>query len=250
MSQDVPLNLDYTRHYLKWHKNTSSHRALVAKYYQDLLGPYLPKNLDALVLDVGCGMGLALSYLRSAGFKNIEGVDADAGQVKLARESGLPVFHSTDTKKFLLEKTGAAGCVLCLDVLEHIPKKEQIGFLQAVCLSLAPGGRLILTVPNANSALGMRWRYIDWTHESSFTEHSLDFVLFHAGFGKISILPAGAVRRPKLFFLPVSGTRYWWAFCFFRLFRRLEMMAELGPDQGRNVPLTLNLLAIADKDRN
>lgn len=242
------MRLDYTRHYLKWHKNTPSHRELVAKYYQDLLGPYLPKNLEALVLDVGCGIGLALGYLRSAGFKNIEGVDADPGQVKLACESGLPVLHSTDTQLYLAEKAGRAGCVLCLDVLEHIPKNQQIEFLKAIYQSLRPGGRLILTVPNANSAVGLRWRYIDWTHEISFTEHSLDFVLFHAGFHKITILPAGKVRRPRLFFLPVSGTRYWWAFCFFRLFRRLEMMAELGPDQGRKVPLSLNLLAIADKD--
>ena len=53
--------------------------------------------------------------------------------------------------------------------------------------------------------------------------------------------------RPKWFFLPVGGSRHWWALKFFRLFRRLEVMAELGPDQGKKVPLSLNLLAVADK---
>jgi hypothetical protein len=106
----------------------------------------------------------------------------------------------------------------------------------------------VLTVPNANASLGMRWRYNDWTHTASFTEHSLDFVLFNAGFRKINVSPAEFVRRPKWYFLPIGGARHWWAFCFFRLFRRLEMMAELGPEQGRQVPLSLNLLAVADRE--
>jgi len=122
-----------------------------------------------------------------------------------------------------------------------------LDLLRSIHQSLKPGGRLILTVPNANSSLSARWRYIDWTHETSFTEHSLDFILSNAGFGQIDIRGSEFNRRPPLPFLPISGSRHWWAFCFFRLFRRLEMMAELGPDQGRKVPLSLNLLAIADK---
>jgi len=242
------MKVDYTRYYLKWHKNTASHRDFVSSHYRNLLGPLLPKNLEAWILDVGCGMGLALGFLKASGFKNIEGVDTDAGQINLAQEAGLPAKLVADTTKYLSERKRSSDCVLCLDVLEHIPKAEQIPFLQGIFEVLKPQGRLILTVPNANSTLGMRWRYNDWTHETSFTEHSLDFVLFHAGFQTITVSPAEFVRRPKWFFLPVSGGRHWWAFCFSRLFRRLEMMAELGPEQGRQVPLSLNLLAVAERE--
>jgi 2-polyprenyl-3-methyl-5-hydroxy-6-metoxy-1,4-benzoquinol methylase len=242
------MKLDYTRHYLKWHKNTAAHRDFVSSHYRDLLGSLLPKNPEAWILDVGCGIGLALGFLKASGFKNIEGVDTDAGQINLARQADLPAKLVADTTKYLSERKGSSDCVLCLDVLEHIPKAEQIPFLCGIFGVLKPQGRLILTVPNANSALAMRWRHIDWTHETSFTEHSLDFVLFHAGFQKITVSPAEFVRRPKWFFLPVSGGRHWWAFCFFRLFRRLEMMAELGPEQGRQVPLSLNLLAVAERE--
>jgi SAM-dependent methyltransferase len=131
--------------------------------------------------------------------------------------------------------------------VEHVPKEFHLDLLRSIHQSLEPEGRLILTVPNANSSLAARWRYIDWTHETSFTEHSLDFVLSNAGFQKITIQPAEFLFRPRFFYLPISGSRHWWAFCFFRFFRRLEMMAELGPDQGRKIPLSLKLLAIADK---
>jgi len=242
------MKLDYTRHYLKWHKNTPAHRDFVANHYRNLLGSFLPKNSEAFIVDVGCGMWLALVFLKDSGFRNLEGVDTDSGQIKLTCEAGLPGKLVENTAKYLAKKKGSAECILCLDVLEHIPKAEQIQFLRGIYEALKPQGRLILTVPNANSSLGMRWRYIDWTHETSFTEPSLDFVLFHAGFRKITISPAEFVRRPKWFFLPVGGVRHWWAFCFFRLFRRLEMMAELGPEQGRQVPLSLNLLAVADRE--
>lgn len=242
------MKIEYTQYYLKWHKNTASHRDFMLSYYRNLLGSLLPKDPDELIIDVGCGMGLALGFLKASGFKNIEGLDTDAGQIMLAREAGLPARLVEDTTKYLSEKKESARCVLLLDVLEHIPKAEQIPLLRGIFGVLKPQGRIIVTVPNANSSLGMRWRYNDWTHETSFTEHSLDFILIHAGFQKITVSPAEFVRRPSWYFLPVSGGRHWWAFCFFRLFRRLEMMAELGPEQGRQVPLSLNLLAVAERE--
>jgi len=69
----------------------------VAKHYNNLLGPFLPKNPEAFILDVGCGMGLALGFLKASGFKNVEGVDTDAGQIKLACEAGLPGRLIDDT---------------------------------------------------------------------------------------------------------------------------------------------------------
>lgn len=239
--------VDYTHYYLKWHKNTKAHEQHIHSHYENLLGPYLPKDKSARIFDIGCGTGLALDFLRRSGFSRMEGIDTDEGQAKLAMENGLPVVYVKDPITHLKSRENSADIILCLDVLEHIPKVDQIEFLSAIFLSLKPGGYLIMTVPNANSSISPRWRYNDWTHETSFTEHSLDFVLFHAGFKNIQIKPAEFVRRPDLFFLPLAGGRHWWAFKFFRMFRRLEMMAELGPEQGRKIPLSLNLLAIAYK---
>lgn len=241
------MSLDYTRHYLKWDKNSPEHQRFVYAYHKNLLSPHLPQDKSGLIIDVGCGTGRTLDFLKSEGYQSIEGVDTDAGQVKIASDKQLPAKHVTDSSAYLKEKGAVASCVLCLDVLEHVPKTSQIDFLKAIFQVLKPTGQLILTVPNANSSLATRWRYIDWTHETSFTEHSLDFVLYNAGFKTINIFPAEFMRRPKLFFLPIAGSRHWWAFRFFRLFRRLEMMAELGPEQGKRVPLSLNLLAVANK---
>ena len=112
---------------------------------------------------------------------------------------------------------------------------------------LKKGGRLIATVPNASSPLAGRWRYICWTHHTSFTEHSLDFLLYHAGFDNIHVFGAGSFRRPRLPFLIRPAVFRWLLLMFVRSFRRMEILAELGWKEGRSVPLSLNLLGVADK---
>jgi 2-polyprenyl-3-methyl-5-hydroxy-6-metoxy-1,4-benzoquinol methylase len=241
------MKLDYTRYYLKWHDDSEAHRAAVISYTRNLLEAFLPDRKDAKTLDVGCGMGFALLTLRELGFTDLAGVECDVGQVKSCREKNLDVTLTDDSTGFLTARANTYDLIICLDVIEHIPVPAQMAFIEAIGKALRPGGRFICTVPNANSALAARWRYNDWTHSSSFTEHSLDFLLYHGGLMNIRIAGCEFNRRPKLWWLPLSGGRHWWAFRFFRMVRRLEMMAELGPVVGRSVPLSLNLIGTADK---
>lgn len=241
------MSIDYTRYYLKWHNDSDAHRAAMIAYNRNLLEALLPADKTVKVLDVGCGMGFALLSLREMGFTNVSGVESDAGQVNSCRAKNLEVTLTDDTTAFLLERASAYDVIISLDVIEHIPVAAQMGFIRGIGSALRPGGRFICTVPNANSALAARWRYNDWTHAASFTEHSLDFLLYHGDMTDIKISGYEFNKRPKNVWLPIGGARHWWAFRFFRLFRRLEMMAELGPTQGRTVPLSLNLIATATK---
>lgn len=181
------------------------------------------------------------------GYEMVLGVDTDAGQVQAARRRGLMVEMSANTGTWLLEHHAAFDFILAIDLIEHVPVAEQIDFVSALAGALSPSGCLLCRVPNANSSLAGRYRYIDWTHACSFTEHSLDFLLYHGGFKHIDVFATETVVRPRWWWLPVGGSRHWWVFRMVRLWRRLEMMAELGPDQGRTVPLSLNLLARARK---
>lgn len=241
------MKIDYTHYYRKWHDDSDAHRAAMISYSRNLLESRLPADKNAKVLDVGCGMGFALLALRELGFPNLSGVESDSGQAKSCQAKNLDVTLADDTIEFLKQHAGTYDLIICLDVIEHIPVAIQLAFVHALAGALRSGGKLICTVPNANSALAARWRYNDWTHAASFTEHSLDFLLYNGGFTDIQVAGHEFNRRPKNVWLPVGGARHWWAFRFFRLFRRLEMMAELGPGQGRTVPLSLNLIATANK---
>ena len=101
------------------------------------------------------------------------------------------------------------------------------------------------TVPNANSALASRWRYVCWTHCTSFTEHSLDFLLYNSGFREIEIDGLELMAPPR----SIQGYLRLILKKAFRGIRRLEMATELGRREARDIPLALNLRGVAVKSR-
>ena len=242
------MKLDYAHYYRRWHPETPEHQAEMSAFYRRLLGPHLPGDKAAAILDVGCGGGYALTALKELGFTRSRGVESDAGQAESCTKKGLSVELAGDTIAFLEQRAGQFQLLLCLDVIEHVPHDVQLPFTAALAGALAPGGTLVCTVPNASAALASHWRHNDWTHHASFTACSLDFLLHHAGFTDIRVGETEFHTRPANWWLPLaSGARHCWAFRFFRTWRRLEVMAELGPQQGRTVPLSLNLLGVARK---
>jgi SAM-dependent methyltransferase len=241
------IDIDYTRHYRRWHDGSEEHASRMAAQLGRLIWPHLSPETMGPALDVGCGMGFAMRALHSVGYSDVEGIDRDPGQVASARTLGLAVTDVRDTVAWLRSRRKRYAVVLCLDVIEHVPVDEQLLFVHAMQEVLLEDGRLICTVPNANSALAARWRYIDWTHTSSFTEHSLDLLLYSAGFRDIRIVPGEVERRLSMPWLPRKAWAVHLAWRAFRAFRRLELMAELGAAQARHIPLSLNLLAVASR---
>lgn len=244
------MKMDYSRVYLRFHSDTPEHIAAMGAYFGRILQPHLPADKTAPVFEIGCGMGFALLALKNLGYTNVSGCDSDEGQVASCVAKGLRVHQTEDTGAWLRERPSSFAAILALDLIEHIPVEHQLEFTHTVLKALAPGGRLIGTVPNANSLMASRSRHICFTHHSSFTEHSLDFLLFNAGFRDIRITEVEYITPPPNPWIPNGASRHWWTLRFFRLWRRLQMMAELGPAQGRGVPLSMNLLFCATKDRD
>lgn len=240
--------IDYSHHYRHWHDDSDAHFDDMAHYFADKLRPLLPSQRPLRIFEIGCGTGFALRGLQLLGYQDIEGIDADRCQVVSAQRRNLPVTHVPASQTSLRLET-CANCydvILCIDVLEHIPVSEQLSFLSQLRRTLKPGGRLICQVPNANSSIASRYRYIDWTHHCSFSETSLDFVLHNAGFAVDSIMEADPRKRPRSLLRPaVLG---WLLYKLFHLKRRLEYIAELGYSEGHSIPLTPNILAIATRE--
>ncbi len=242
------MKIDYARYYQRCHPGTPEDQAVMSAYYHRIFAFRLPTEKTAPILDVGCGIGISMVALKELGYTFLTGVDCDEGQIAACRNKGLDARLTPDTVAFLNSNPSSYRTILAFDVIEHNPVSDQMAFVQALAMALMPGGRLICTVPNANSVLGTRWRYNDLQHHCSFTENSLEVLLHEGGLTEIVVSAVEPLQRPSNYWIPfLSGARHWWAFRFFRFWRRLEMMAELGPEQGRTVPLSMNLLAVARK---
>jgi len=95
-----------------------------------------------LVLDIGCGRGLTVEYLRGLGF-DCRGFELS----DVAIPAHLQAHCASSSDAFALpeELRGRVGAILLLDVLEHL--EDPAGFLDQCVTSFPALQSLVVTVP-------------------------------------------------------------------------------------------------------
>ncbi len=110
---------------------------------------FAAKNIkeDDLVLDVGCGDGNFYSHLSAVKYIGLELNDSAVAE---AHSRGLKVFTET-IEEWAQQNPEKADVVCAFQVLEHVMNPRS--FLDSCIKCLRPGGRLIISVPSADSFL-------------------------------------------------------------------------------------------------
>jgi SAM-dependent methyltransferase len=104
------------------------------------------------VLDVGCGSSRILGAI-----PGMIGLDIQLHKLRYARRYGNPLVHGSI---FELPFADASfDCVICSEVIEHIPAQEKP--FDELTRVLKTGGRLILGTPDYDR---WRWRALEWLY--------------------------------------------------------------------------------------
>ena len=103
------------------------------------------------ILDVGCGSS------RIIGSSRLVGLDIVLGKLRYARRYGNPLVHGSIFE--LPFKDASFDCVICSEVIEHVPADEKV--FSELLRVLEPGGRLILGTPDYDR---WRWRALEWVY--------------------------------------------------------------------------------------
>lgn len=145
---------------------------------------HLPAAREARMLEIGPGFGEMMRYLSDRGYTRVTALDNDAALVAALNRQGFKgALHVEDASAFLRERAGHYDCVIALHLLEHFDAEAGAELLRAIHIALAPGGKIILEVPNmANFITAPYARWADYTHRHGFTAESLAFALKAAGF--------------------------------------------------------------------
>jgi SAM-dependent methyltransferase len=101
------------------------------------------------VLDLGCGRGFALALLDAFGAAPLAGVDCDATALGVARTAlpqGVAIARADAARTPF--RDACFERVLCSEVLEHVA--DDAAVLREIRRVLVPGGRVAITVPNAD----------------------------------------------------------------------------------------------------
>lgn len=150
---------------------------------------FLPWIPSGKLLDVGCGSGVWLEWIRKLGW-DVQGVDFDPEAVKAARLAGLNVkCGSVEDQNY---PSGSFDAIILYHVIEHVP--DPIATLRECARLLKSGGTLVIGTPNGAS-LGHRFFKQDWRglepprHLHIFSPQSLQRALNVAGFEDVQIRP-------------------------------------------------------------
>lgn len=172
------------------------------------LADLLPAR-DRPILDLGCGLGHLLAYLRARGFTQVTGIDVSATQIAACHEQGLTnAALVDDSVEYLGAHRASYDAIIALDVIEHVPKGATLDTLNAISQALRPGGIFIMRVPNIAAFVGAWARYRDFTHEISFDEDSARQVLEVSGFANVSVRAERTHYRNGLKGAAFEGTRH------------------------------------------
>lgn len=191
------MDFDYSIHYEASHSSDPVAIEAEIEARRSAFAPIVAELQTRTALDLGCGTGLSVAALRRLGIDAV-GVERDARLAAVCRARDLPVIETDDLVGALAARRDGLGLVVLFDVLEHVPHDAQLPLLRAARDAIGPGGVLVVKVPNASSPVASHRRYGDWTHTSSFTVGSLEFLLRNAGFGVVEIRYPPRRRRPPL----------------------------------------------------
>lgn len=165
----------------------------------DRFSPYLKKS--AAVLDLGCGNGRLLGFLKPFGITDYLGIDQSKALLKEARQlHPQSEFLEADMSEPLPIKK-SFDVIFAIASFHHLPPKDQLKTLRAWKKQLKPGGTLLMTNWNLHQPsfwpqllksfclprFGFRGVLVPWQgvlerYYFAFTKRRLSQLLKKAGF--------------------------------------------------------------------
>lgn len=195
---------------------------------------------DALIVDLGCGYGRYLFYLKKQGFSNLFGIDYSAQQVEVAHNNGLEFVEKGDIFEYLLKfKDNTIDVILLIDLIEHLEKQELFDLIEIVSLKLSSKGKIVIHCPNSEGIFWGKVRYGDLTHFGAFTQQSIKQLLFTFGFKQLKCyedkpLPHGIISLMRRILWEIMTINY-------------RILLQVESPKTKSI-LSQNFLIIAEKN--
>jgi SAM-dependent methyltransferase len=150
------------------------------------------------LLEVGCGAGFFLKAAERAGW-TVEGIELseEASQFAIERLQ-LPIRREPAEAASIAP--GSFHAAAMFDVIEHLFDPRAV--LTAIARALAPGGTLVISTPNIESAsrylLGTDWAVLSpLEHVYYFSEDSLRRLLEVTGFSQVRFVRRHVMWGPQ-----------------------------------------------------
>ncbi|MDP7098932.1 MAG: class I SAM-dependent methyltransferase [Rhodospirillales bacterium] len=179
------------------------------------------------VLELGCGTGIFLAYLRRKRIAEFVGVDADEAVKKYMPDDVAAKVTIGDIRDFIEKTERVFDRIVMLDVFEHFSVFEGRALLSSLKPLLAPEGRIVMRLPNAASPWGLQYQFQDLTHKAIYGPGNIRHLAHAAGYDCLACFSA---RRGNPF-------KHFIEDCVHALLNR--MLTEPPPVWGANMVVVL-----------
>jgi 2-polyprenyl-3-methyl-5-hydroxy-6-metoxy-1,4-benzoquinol methylase len=154
--------------------------------------PYLPKDKDARILDIGFGSGWFLAACLKLDYRNLSGADFGIARKNYVREwapDRITLHEIQDNiGEFLSDKKEQYDFIHMSHVIEHIPKYSLLWVVDALYWALKRGGTLLLRTPNMEGPCANSSYYVTLAHEYGFAGSNLESLLDICGFDDVRLV--------------------------------------------------------------
>ncbi len=152
-----------------------------------------------LWLDIGCGRGEFLALLSEWGWR-VRGVDSSRQAVEACRARGIDAVQA-DVFEYLAAREGEAPAGMsAIQVIEHLPKDQWLGFFQIAHGALRAGGGLLVETLNPMNPKALADSFFaDISHTWPAHPQTLRSMAEEVGFGEVKVMyvnddPAGSAQ--------------------------------------------------------
>lgn len=150
--------------------------------------PFKGKN----ILDVGCGYGELLYYIKDRFQGNVVGIEASKEAARIGEQMfDLPIYPLLLENFKFKEKFDV---IICAHTLEHVDDPNL--FLQGIRRLLKKDGYLYIEVPNILKPTGgfSLEKFLYSEHLQNFSAYSLNLILANNGFKTVSYSDTGFLK--------------------------------------------------------
>ena len=125
---DKRLSNSYLNYFIEFNDQTKKQYDAIAFSYETNYGKLLPLDKNVKILDIGCGMGHFLYYLKTRGYKNFSGIDIGEKQVDFCKKHFTNHVEVANVMNYLKDLEEEYDVIVMNDLIEHIVKDEVITY--------------------------------------------------------------------------------------------------------------------------
>jgi 2-polyprenyl-3-methyl-5-hydroxy-6-metoxy-1,4-benzoquinol methylase len=174
--------------------------------YDQIVLPWLPAKKQCAIVELACGHGSFLCWMKDHGYDNIVGIDSCEEQTALAAKVGASITTEDAITWIGRQPDASLDILVAIDFAEHISKDDFMDVLHHSKRLLKPGGKLILRLPNGGSPLVGINLFNDITHVWTYTPNCLATLGRMHGFSSVQFEDesTSAIRDHRWFKVPLS----------------------------------------------